>query len=293
VRYIDEHKEVFGVEPICKELQIAPSTYYAQKTRPPSKMCLRHEAMKQRIEEVFDQNYRVYGIHKVWKQLGREGETAGRDQVGRLMGELGFEGVRRGKRRKTTKADPSAPRPPDLVDRDFSASRPNQLWVADFTYVSTWSGFCYAAFVIDVFSRMIVGWRVATSMTTDLVLDTLEMALWRRDERVAGVICHSDAGSQYTSIRYTERLDEVHAAPSIGSRGDSYDNAMAESVIGLYKTELIRPRGPWHNAEEVELATLPYVDWFNSTRLHTEIGDVPPAEFEATYYRQTEATEAA
>jgi putative transposase len=293
VDYIDEHKEVFGVEPICAELQIAPSTYYARKTRPPTKMCRRHQAMKERITEVFDQNYRVYGIHKIWKQLRREGEQVGRDQVGHLMGELGLEGVCRGKKRKTTKADPSAPRPPDLVDRDFSAARPNQLWVADFTYVSTWSGFAYAAFVIDVFSRMIVGWRVATTMTTDLVLDTLEMALWRRDERVVGVICHSDAGSQYTSIRYTERLDEVDAAPSIGSRGDSYDNAMAESVIGLYKTELIRPRGPWRNAEEVELATLPYVDWFNTARLHTEIGDVPPAEFEATYYRQTAAIGAA
>jgi putative transposase len=293
VRYIDEHKEVFGVEPICQELQIAPSTYDARKIRPPSKMCRRHQAMKERIEEVFDQNDRVYGIHKIWTQLAREGDAVGRDQVGRLMGELGLQGVRRGKKRKTTKADPSAPRPPDLVDRDVSATRPNQLWVADFTYVSTWSGFAYAAFVVDVFSRMIVGWRVATTMTTDLVLDTLEMALWRRDERVAGVICHSDAGSQYTSIRYTERLDEVDAAPSIGSRGDSYDNAMAESVIDLYKTELIRPRGPWRNAEEVELATLPYVDWFNTTRLHTEIGDVPPAEFEAAYYRQTEAIGAA
>lgn len=291
--YIDDHKEVFGVEPICQELQIAPSTYYARKNRPPSTMCRRHRVMKERITEVFDQNYRVYGIHKIWKQLRREGEVVGRDQVGRLMGELGLEGARRGKKRRTTTADPSAPRPPDLVDRDFSATRPNQLWVADFTYVSTWSGFAYAAFVIDVFSRMIVGWRVATTMTTDLVLDTLEMALWRRDERVAGVICHSDAGSQYTSIRYTERLDDVHAAPSIGSIGDSYDNAMAESVIGLYKTELIRPRGPWRNADEVELVTLPYVDWFNTTRLHTEIGDVPPAEFEVTHYRQTEATPAA
>jgi putative transposase len=293
VRYIDEHQQEFGVEPICKELRIAPSTYYARKSRPPSKMAERHEAMKPKIEKTFEENYRVYGVHKIWKQMNRQGDPIGRDQVGRLMGELGIEGTRRGRKRKTTKADPAALRPPDLVDRDFSASRPNQLWVTDFTYVPTWSGFAYAAFVIDVFSRMIVGWRVATSMTTDLVLDTLEMALWRRDERVAGVICHSDAGSQYTAIRYTERLDEVHAAPSIGSKGDSYDNAMAESVIGLYKTELIRPRGPWRNAEEVELATLPYVDWFNNTRLHTEIGDVPPAEFEDTYYRQTQATTAA
>jgi putative transposase len=210
------------------------------------------------------------------------------------MKELGIEGIRRGKKRRTTIADPSAARAPDLVDRNFTASRPNQLWVADFTYVPTWSGMVYVAFVIDVFSRMIVGWRVSTSMTTDLVLDTLEMAIWRRDDMVDGVICHSDAGSQYTSIRYTERLADANAAPSIGSIGDSYDNAMAESVIGLYKTELIGPQGPWRNAEEVELATLPYLDWFNNTRLHTEIGDIPPAELEANHYRQQqEASQAA
>jgi putative transposase len=256
-------------------------------------MAIRHEAMRPKVKDTWEANYKVYGIHKIWKQMHRQGDLIGRDQVARLMAELGIEGIRRGKKRRTTKPDPTASRPPDLVDRNFTAPSPNKLWVADFTYVPTWSGMAYVAFVIDVFSRMIVGWRVATSMTTDLVLDTLEMALWRRDERVAGVICHSDAGSQYTSIRYTERLDEVHAAPSIGSRGDSYDNAMAESVIGIYKTELIGPRGPWRNADEVELATLPYVDWFNNIRLHTEIGDVPPAEIEATYYRQEGATEAA
>lgn len=178
------------------------------------------------------------------------------------------------------------PRAPDLVDRNFTATRPNQLWVTDFTYVPTWSGMAYAAFVIDVYSRMIVGWRVASTMTTDLVLDTLEMAIWRRNDMVDGVVCHSDAGSQYTSIRYTERLAEIGAAPSIGSVGDSFDNAMAESTIGLYKTELIWHEGPWRTVEAVELATLPYIDWFNTTRIHTEIGDVPPAELEATYYRQ-------
>jgi len=209
------------------------------------------------------------------------------------MKALDIEGVRRGQKRRTTTSDPTAERAPDLVERNFSASRPNQLWVADFTYVPTWSGVAYAAFVIDVFSRMIVGWRVASSMTTDLVLDTLEMAIWRRNDAVAGVICHSDAGSQYVSIRYTERLEEIHAAPSIGSVGDSYDNAMAESVIGLYKTELIRHEGPWRTIDAVELATLSYVDWFNNERLHTEIGDVPPAELEANHYRQQQANAAA
>jgi putative transposase len=252
-------------------------------------MAIRHAAMLPKIQSTWEANYKVYGIHKVWKQLARQGDGIGRDQVARLMAELGIEGIRRGKKRRTTIADPSAARAPDLVDRNFTATRPNQLWVADFTYVATWSGMVYVAFVIDVFSRMIVGWRVSTSMTTDLVLDTLEMAIWRRDDMVDGVVCHSDAGSQYTSIRYTERLDDVNAAPSIGSVGDSYDNSMAESVIGLYKTELIGPQGPWRNAEAVELATLRYLDWFNNTRLHTEIGDVPPAELEANHYRQREA----
>jgi putative transposase len=257
-------------------------------------MALRHEEMKPKIVDTWTANYKVYGIHKIWKQLGRQGEAIGRDQVARLMGELGIEGIRRGKKRRTTISDPSAPRSPDLVDRNFTASRPNQLWVADFTYVPTWSGMVYVAFVIDVFSRMIVGWRVASSMTTDLVLDTLEMAIWRRNDTVEGVICHSDAGSQYTSIRYTERLAEVGAAPSIGSVGDSYDNAMAETTIGLFKTELIAPQGPWRTADDVEVATLGYVDWFNTARLHTEIGDIPPAELEANHYRQeSDANQAA
>jgi putative transposase len=251
-------------------------------------MAIRHEDMKPKIMKAWTDNYKVYGIHKIWKQLARQGDPIGRDQVAHLMKDLGIEGIRRGKKHRTTTSDPKADRAPDLVDRQFTAARPNQLWVADFTYVPTWSGMVYVAFVIDVFSRMIVGWRVSNSMTTDLVLDTLEMAIWRRND-IEGVICHSDAGSQYTSIRYTERLDEVSAAPSIGSVGDSYDNAMAETTIGLFKTELIWPQGPWRNADHVELSTLPYVDWFNNTRLHTEIGDIPPAELEANHYRQQEA----
>lgn len=284
--FIDDQRTEFGVEPICRELQIAPQTYYTAKSRPPSARAMRDAEMKPKVLDAWMANRRVYGAHKLWKQLRRQGDAIGRDQVGRLMRDLGIEGVRRGKKRRTTIADPTAARAPDLVDRNFTATRPNQLWVTDFTYVPTWSGMAYAAFVIDVYSRMIVGWRVASTMTTDLVLDTLEMAIWRRNDMVDGVVCHSDAGSQYTSIRYTERLAEIGAAPSIGSVGDSFDNAMAESTIGLYKTELIWHEGPWRTVEAVELATLPYIDWFNTTRIHTEIGDVPPAELEATYYRQ-------
>jgi putative transposase len=210
-------------------------------------------------------------------------------KVRRLMREMGIEGIRRGKKHRTTKQDPSVQRPADLVDRNFSATRPNQLWVTDFTYVPTWSGMVYVAFVVDAFSRKIVGWRAATSMTTDLVLDTLEMAIWARNGSVDGVIAHSDAGSQYTSIRYTERLAEAGAAPSIGSVGDAYDNAMAESTIGLYKTELINKDGPWRNRDNVEIETLHYIDWFNTKRLHGEIGDVPPNELEETYYRQEDS----
>ncbi len=294
MRYIDEHKE-FGVEPICQELQIAPSTYYARKSRSVSKMAKRHEEMKPKIEKTFDQdNYRVYGVHKIWKQMNRQGDAIGRDQVGRLMGELGIEGIRRGKTSADHQADPTAVRPPDLVDRDFSATRPDQLWVTDFTYVPTWSGFAYAAFVIDVFSRMIVGWRVATSMTTDLVLDTLEMALWRRDERVAGVICHSDAGQSNTPPSATPsgwrrstplRPSEVEATATT----TPWPN---RSSVSTRRSSSVR-EGPGGTPRRWKMATLPYVDRFNTTRLHTEIGDVPPAELEATYYRRTAATEAA
>ena len=242
---------------------------------------------------MFNDNYQVYGARKLWKQLRREGELVGRDRVARLMRTLGIAGTVRGKPRRTTIPDPAAARAPDLVNRQFTATRPNQLWVSDFTYVASWSGTVYVAFVIDVFSRLIVGWRAAASMRTELVLDALEMAIWRRVGVLDGLVCHSDAGSQYTSLRYTTRLAEIGAAPSIGTVGDSYDNSLAESTIGLFKTELIRRHGPWRTLEEVELATLGYIDWFNHHRLHGEIGDIPPAELEATYYRQLKATTAA
>jgi putative transposase len=291
IAYIDSHKDRrtvdgvrYGVEPICTELQVAPSTYYAARARPPSARAVADEALKVEVERIYDENYKVYGQRKVWKQATREGLAVGRDRVARLMRQLGLAGVRRGKVKRTTIADPRAERAPDLVERRFVAERPNQLWVADFTYVASWAHTVYVAFVIDVYSRFIVGWRAATTMRTELVLDALEMSIWRRDHEILdGLICHSDAGSQYTSITYTERLDEIGAAPSIGSVGDSYDNALAESVIGLFKTELIRRHGPWRNVEDIELATLGYVDWFNYRRLHTEIGDIPPAELEAAY----------
>jgi putative transposase len=292
-RYIDTHRDRFGVEPICRALQVAPSSYYAARCRPLSARASSDAELAPKILKVFNDNYRVYGARKLWRQLRREGELVGRDRVARLMRTLGIAGAVRGKPRRTTIPDPAAARAPDLVNRQFTATRPNQLWVSDFTYVATWSGTVYVAFVIDVFSRLIVGWRAAASMRTELVLDALEMAIWRRVGVLDGLVCHSDAGSQYTSLRYTTRLAEIGAAPSIGTVGDSYDNSLAESTIGLFKTELIRRHGPWRTLEEVELATLGYIDWFNHHRLHGEIGDIPPAELEATYYRQPEPTTAA
>jgi putative transposase len=292
-RYIDIHRARFGVEPICRALQVAPSSYYAAKRRLPSARAVSDAALSPKVQRVWHDNYQVYGARKIWRQLHREGVLVGRDRVARLMRSLGIAGVVRGKTRRTTVPDPAATRAPDLVQRQFTAIRPNQLWVSDFTYVASWSGTVYVAFVIDVFSRLIVGWRAATSMRTELVLDALEMAVWRRASVLEGLVCHSDAGSQYTSIRYTDRLAEIGAAPSVGSVGDSYDNSLAESTIGLFKTELIRRRGPWRTLGEVELATLAYVDWFNHRRLHSEIGHIPPAELEATYYRRLEATTAA
>jgi putative transposase len=285
-RYIDQHRDRFGVEPICRSLQVAPSSYYAARSRQPSARASSDAELGPKVLKVFNDNYRVYGARKLWRQLQREGVVVGRDRVARLMRSLGIAGAVRGKTRRTTIADPAATRAPDLVQRRFVASRPNQLWVSDFTYVASWSGTVYVAVVIDVFSRLIVGWRATTTMRTELVLDALEMAIWRRASVLDGLICHSDAGSQYTSIRYTERLAEIGAAPSVGSVGDSYDNSLAESTIGLYKTELIRRRGPWRTLEEVELATLAYVDWYNHRRLHGQIGNLPPADLEATYYRQ-------
>ena len=284
VDYIDGHRDEFGVEPICSVLEIAPSTYYAAKDRAPSARAMRDAVLKVTLLALWRANYEVYGIQKLWKAAQRAGEDIGRDQVARLMRELGIAGARRQKRVRTTKADDQAARHPDLVERRFVASRPNELWVTDLTYVPTWNGVAYVCFIVDVFSRTIVGWRAAGNMRTDMVLDALEMARWSRGTKLPGLVCHSDAGSQFTAIRYGERLAELGAQPSVGSVGDSYDNALAETVNGLYKTEVIRRRGPWRNVDEVELATLEWVHWFNTQRLHGALGNIPPEEFEAAFY---------
>jgi putative transposase len=286
IAYIDANRDRFGVEPICRVLPIAPSTYYAASCRPASARAVRDAKLRAEIARVHAEHFGVYGARKVWRQLHREGIAVARCTVERLMGELGLEGVRRGKGHRTTTPDETTARPADLVNRHFAAQRPNQLWVADLTYVATWSGFVYVAFVIDAFSRFLVGWQAARSLRTDLALDALEMAIWRRRGGLDGLVHHSDRGSQYLSIRYTERLAEAGAVTSVGSRGDSYDNALAETLIGLYKTELIRRRGPWKSLDEVEYATLEWVDWFNQRRLLEPIGHVPPAEFEATNWRK-------
>ena len=292
MRFIDQHRDSYGVEPICAEVPIAPSTYYEYKAREadPERLPARHRRdaeMVIDIRRVWEANLRVYGARKVWLQLNREQIRIARCTTERLMQKLGIQGVKRGKGYKTTIPDDSAARPADLVQRQFVATRPNQLWVADITYVATWRGVVYVAFVIDVFARMIVGWRVWNSLRTDLVLDALEQALYARTG-TQGLIHHSDRGSQYLSIRYTERLGEVGIKSSVGSVGDSYDNALAETIIGLFKTEVIRARGPWKNMDEVEYATLEWVDWFNNRRLLESIGDIPPAEFEQAYYDQLE-----
>jgi transposase InsO family protein len=291
VRYIDEHKDRFGVEPICKVLPIAPSTYYELKAREADPMRLpararRDAELKPQIERVWRENFCAYGARKTWKQLKREQIKVARCTVQRLMRQMGLCGVTRGKAFKiTTVADENAHRPADLVERKFVATRPNQLWVADLTYVATWRGFVYVAFVIDVFSRMLVGWRVSTSMKADLVLDALEQAVHARSD-TEGLIHHSDRGTQYLSIRYSERLAECGIEASVGTTGDSYDNALAESIIGLFKAEVIHRQGPWRNVDAVEYATLGWVDWFNNRRLLEPIGDIPPTEFELAYHRQ-------
>lgn len=291
VAFIDQHRDEYGVEPICEVLPIAPSTYYAHRTRAENPSCRsnrakRDDELRGHVRRVFDENFAVYGAAKVWRQLKREGISTARCTVERLMREQGLRGAVRGRAFTiTTRPDGTAARPPDLVDRQFTASRPNELWVADLTYVATWAGFVYVAFVIDVFSRAIVGWRVSSSLRTDLALDALEQALHARphdDE----LVHHSDAGVQYVSIRYTERLAAAGLERSVGSVGDSYDNALAETIIGLFKTEVIRRRGPWRNVDGVEYATLEWVDWFNNRRLLEPLGYVPPAEFEAAYYQQ-------
>jgi len=290
VAFIDQHRVTYGVEPICAVLPIAPSTYFLRKgqqedatTRSPR--ARRDDERRTAIQRVWDENDQVYGPRKVWRQLRREGVRVARCTVERLMRDMGLRGVARGRAWKiTTQSAPTCTRPTDLVERRFTAMRPNQLWVADFTYVATWRGFVYVAFVIDVFARRIVGWRVSSSLATDFVLDALEQAIYDRRGDVEDLVHHSDRGTQYLSMRYTDRLMEAGIEPSVGSRGDSYDNALAESIIGLFKTEVIQRKGPWRHLEAVEFATLTWVDWFNTRRLLEPIGYVPPAEYEAAYY---------
>lgn len=293
-RYIDEQRARWGVEPICRILAIAPSTYYAAKTRPPSARAVRDRELSDDISRIHAEHFGVYGVRKAWRVLRREGIAVGRDQVGRLMRGLGLAGATRTKRIRTTRPGPVSQRPADLVERVFTAAAPNRLWVADLTYVWTRAGFVYTAFVVDVFSRAIVGWRVLASLRAELALDALEMAIWnRREATLSGLVHHSDRGVQYLAIRYTERLAEAEAVSSVGSKGDSYDNALAESVNGLYKAELINRHGPWRSVADVELATANWVHFWNTRRLHSGCGDIPPAEFEAAYHQRLEATTAA
>ena len=288
VAFIDDHRGTYGVEPICAVLPIAPSTYYEHKARQrdPGRLPMRAKTdawLREEIRRLWQENFCVYGARKVWRQLNREGVGVARCTVARLMREMGLEGAVRGRKFKTTISDDAAYRPADLVDRNFTASRPNQLWVADLTYVATWAGFVYVAFVVDVFSRKIVGWRVSRSLRTDLALDALEQAIHERGD-VDGLIHHNDRGCQYLSISYTERLAEAGIAHTVGSKGDSYDNALAETINGLYTTEVIGPCRPWRSLEAVEFATLEWVDWFNNRRLLEPIGHVPPVDFEREYY---------
>ncbi len=292
MNYIDEHKHQFGVEPICRTLTssgwpIASSTYRAACRRLPSARARRDAWLTEKIRQVHADNYGVYGARKIWLALNRAGVEVARCTVERLMRQAGLRGVVRGRTRRTTIADQRAARSADLVQRRFTADRPNRLWVADFTYVPTWTGTAYVAFVIDVYSRRILGWRAATSMKTALVLDALEMAIWARGRHgatdLSGLVHHNDAGSQYTSIAFTDRLTQAGADSSVGTVADAYDNALAESTIGLFKTELIKPRGPWKTCDQVEIATLEYVDWYNHRRLHSGAADLSPADFETLH----------
>lgn len=294
IAFIDDHREVYGVEPICRVLPIAPSTYHVHAARrvDPAKAPARVQRdaeLCENIQRIFNENFGVYGARKIWHQLRREGEEIARCTVERLMRAMGLQGVRRGKTVKTTVSDPAAPCPRDRVNRNFTAPRPNMLWVSDFTYVPTWAGFAYVAFVIDVFARYIVGWRVSGSMRTDFVLDALNQALCdRRPLRKGGLVHHSDRGVQYVSIRYTQRLADAGVESSVGSVGDSYDNALAETINGLFKAEVIHRRTSWRSIQAVELATLEWVDWFNNRRLLQPIGNIPPAEAEAAFYANLE-----
>jgi len=290
IAFIDDHRQEHGVEPICKVLPIAPSTYHlnAAKRADPSRLSARAKRdllLQPEVERVFEENYRVYGVRKVWRQLQREGFNVARCTVARLMRSLGLQGIIRGKPVRTTISNKAAPCPLDHVNRQFKAPAPNRLWVSDFTYVATWRVFVYVAFVIDVYARRIVGWRASRTAHTDFVLDALEQALHERcPVHRGGLIHHSDRGSQYVSIKYTERLADAGIEPSVGSVGDSYDNALAETINGLYKAEVIHRRGPWRNFEAVEFATLEWVEWFNNRRLLEPIGNIPPAEAEQNYY---------
>jgi putative transposase len=295
IAFIDNHRGEYGVEPICKVLPIAPSTYHEHmaRRRDPSRLSARNRrdtALTVEIRRVFDDNFAVYGARKVWRQMNREGLGVARCTVERLMQAMGLAGAVRGKAVRTTVSDKAAPCPLDKVNRQFQAPGPNRLWVSDFTYVSTWQGFVYVAFVIDTFARYIVGWRVSRTAQTGFVLDALEQALWRRKPaRGGGLVHHSDRGSQYVAISYSERLAAAGIEPSVGSVGDSYDNALAETINGLYKAELIHRRGPWRSFEAVELGTLTWVEWFNNRRLMEPIGNIPPAEAEARYYAMQDA----
>ncbi len=290
IAFIDDHRKVYGVEPICRLLAIAPSTYYAHLARraDPAKRShrdVRDQVLCEHIQRIWRENFSVYGARKVWRQLAREGVEAARCTVERLMRQMGLKGALRGKTIRTTVRDPNLPCPKDHVNRNFHADRPNTLWVSDFTYVSTATGFVYVAFIVDVFARYIVGWKVSRSLKTDFVLDALEQALnERRPLQRSGLIHHSDRGVQYVSIRYTDRLLQAGIEASVGTVGDSYDNALAETINGLYKAELIHRKASWRSLPEVELATLGWVDWFNKRRIHQSIGYIPPAEAEAKYY---------
>jgi len=297
VAFIDRHRDQYGVEAICALLPMAPSSYYEYKARQIDASRLparthRERQLEGEIHRVWQENFQLYGVRKMWRQLNREAIAVARCTVARLMARMGLRGVVRGRQFRTTVADAALARPEDRVQRNFAAERPDALWVSDLTYVATWRGFVYVAFVIDAYARRIVGWRVSNTLRSDLALDALEQALYERAPREdQGLIHHSDRGSQYLSIRYTERLKQAGLEPSVGSVGDSYDNALAESIIGLYKTEVIRRRGPWRDIEAVEFATLEWVHWFNHRRLFEPIGHIPPAEREAAYYRA--ATESA
>lgn len=288
VAFVDGHRDRWPVLAMCTAIELPERSYYAAKSRPASARSASDAVHRVHIRRVWENNYRCYGARRIHKQLRREGYAIARCTVARLMGDMGIRGVQRGRKHFTTVADKAAARPPDLVERRFIAGRPNELWLADITYASTWQGWLHVSFILDVFSRAIVGWQIAEHMRTDLVLDALEMAIWRRDLTAGGggLIHHSDAGSQYTSIRYSDRLADAGIAASIGSVGDSYDNAMAEALNGTFKAELVKLHGPWRTRHGLEISIIEWIDWYNATRLHGEIGDIPPLEYEADWYRR-------